>query len=129
MVDSIYSTFVKRVDEGRALSYTEIDAIGQGRIWSGIDAVELGLVDKFGGLTDAIEIAKNMAGLSDKYRIVELPAQEDPLTKIIKEITGEASLKSIEKKLGSDAEYFMIVKKLISNHGIMTRMPFDISME
>lgn len=126
MVDSIYTTFVRRVDDGRALSYDEIDAIGQGRIWSGIDALEIGLIDKFGGLNDAIEIAKNMAGLDEKYRIVELPKLEDPFEKIIKELTQNASLRSLERKLGIHGDYINSLRLLYENQGILARMPYDI---
>jgi len=129
MVDTIYTTFVRRVDEGRALNFVEIDNIGQGRIWSGVDALEQGLVDKIGGLQDAIEIAKNMAGLGEKYRIIELPEQEDPLTKIIEELTQTAYSKVIGDKLGAQSDYLMVVKKLQNNQGVLARMPFEISID
>lgn len=129
MVDSIYTTFVKRVDAGRALNFVEIDQIGQGRIWSGIDALELGLVDKIGGLQDAVEIARNMAGLGEKYRIVELPEQEDPLTKILQELSQGVYIRVFGEKLGTDSEYLMVVKKLLESRGILTRMSFDITIE
>jgi protease-4 len=129
MVDTIYSTFVKRVDAGRPLDYQQVDAIGQGRIWSGIDVVKLGLVDKIGGLQDAIEIARKMAGLDEKYRIVELPEQEDPLTTIIKEFTQSTYLNHLQKKLGVDGEYLMVLRKLIENQGVLTRMPYEINIE
>jgi protease IV len=129
MIDTIYRTFVNRVDAGRALSYSEIDKIGQGRIWSGIDAVELGLVDKIGGLQDAIEIARQMAGLDEKYRLIELPEQEDPFMAFIKGVTQGASLKILERKLGVESEYLTTLEKLKENQGILTRMPFDVVIE
>jgi protease-4 len=129
MIDTIYATFVRRVDAGRPLSYNEIDRIGQGRIWSGVDAVELGLVDKIGGLQDAIEIARKMAGLDEKYRLIELPEQEDMLTAIIKDLTEGAYLNTLQKKLGVDGEYLMVLRKLMENQGILTKMPFEITIE
>lgn len=126
MVDSIYVTFVKRVDEGRKLSYEQIDAIGQGRVWSGTDALEIGLVDKMGGLNDALEIAKNMAGLDEKYRVIELPKQEDPVEKLFRELSQGVSQRSIERRLGEYSEYYHAVKYLMENNGILARMPFDI---
>ncbi len=124
--DSIYATFVRRVEKGRPLTYDEIDEIGQGRIWSGLDAVELGLADKLGGLHDAIEIAKNMAGLDDKYRIVELPKQEDPIEKLIKDLTQGTKLRALKKELGIDGEYVNIYRQLMQNQGVVARMPYDI---
>ncbi len=126
--DSFYHTFVKRIELGRPLSYEEIDAVGQGRIWSGADAIGLGLADREGGLKDAIEVARNMAGLGEKYRIIELPAQENPIEKIIKELSQSVHLRAIEKSLGVNSEYVHTVNRLMENQGIMTRMPFDIEI-
>jgi protease IV len=126
MIDTIYATFVRRVDEGRPLTYSEIDQIGQGRVWSGTDAVKLGLVDKIGGLQDAVEIARKMAGLDEKFRLVELPEQEDALTAILKSLTQDTRFSALQKKLGADGDYLMVLKKLIENQGILTRMPYDI---
>lgn len=128
LIDSVYFTFVRRVDKGRELNFEQIDAIGQGRIWSGTDALEIGLIDKLGGLDDAIEIAKNMAGLDEKYRIVELPKLEDPIEKILKNLTQGVTERSIERKLGIYQEYYHSLKYLYENNGILTRMPFDITI-
>lgn len=127
-VDSVYHTFVQRVDQNRALTYQEIDAVGQGRVWSGIDAIENGLVDKKGGLEDAIEVARNMAGLDEKYRIIELPAQENPIEKIIRELSQSIHLRALEKALGGNSEYIYSVNKLMENQGLMTRIPYDIEI-
>lgn len=126
VIDSVYTTFVKRIEKGRPLTYEEIDEIAQGRVWSGIDAVELGLADKIGGLHDAIEIAKNMAGLDDKYRIVELPTQEDPFEKLLKDITSARKLRAIEKELGVHGEYLHVYRQLLQSQGIQARMAQDI---
>ncbi len=126
VIDSVYATFVKRVEKGRPLTYEEVDEIGQGRVWSGIDALELGLADKIGGLHDAIEIAKNMAGLDEKYRIVELPTQEDPFEKLIKDITSARTLSALEKELGVNGEYVRVYRQLMQNQGVQTRLPYDI---
>ncbi len=128
MVDSIYFTFVRRVDKGRELNFEQIDAIGQGRVWSGVDAMEIGLVDKMGGLNDAIEIAKNMAGLDEKYRIVELPKLEDPIEKLLKELAQGVKLRALGNELGIDENYIHTLRRLVQNQGILTRMPFDISI-
>ena len=71
-IDGIYEDFVGRVAAGRGLATEAVDEIAQGRVWAGGDAIEIGLVDELGGLTDAIRYAATMAGL-EKYRIVEYP--------------------------------------------------------
>jgi len=126
--NEIYKDFVNKVSEGRHMSFNEIDAIAQGRVWSGVDAVQLKLADKIGGLSDAVQIAKNMAGLDDKYRIIELPEQPDPFQKLIKDLTDNAKLKAFQRKLGFSAEYIPILERIIENQGILTRMPYDLTI-
>ena len=128
MVDSIYVTFVRRVDKGRELNFDQIDAIGQGRVWSGVDAMEIGLVDKMGGLNDAIEMAKNMAGLDEKYRIVELPKLEDPVEKIMRELAQGVKIRIFGEDMDISEQYLKILKQYIQNPGILARMPFDIEI-
>ena len=129
MVDNFYTTFVNRIDEGRRLSYDEIDALGQGRVWSGIDAFEHGLVDKLGGLQDAVETARRMAGLDERYRIIELPKQEDPLEKLLKDLTESRSTRMLEKTLGIPGDYISTLKFLVENQGILARMPVDLHIQ
>ncbi|MBA3285149.1 MAG: signal peptide peptidase SppA, partial [Nitrosopumilus sp.] len=84
MIDDIYQKFINHVAEGRNLDVAFVDSIAQGRVWSGIDAMQLGLVDTLGGVDVAINIAAQKAGL-EKYRIKELPEQKDPFEVILKE--------------------------------------------
>jgi len=71
IVDSYYEQFLARVSEGRGMSRDEVDSIAQGRIWSGVDAKEIGLVDELGGLDRALEIAREVSGLKeDQYQLV-----------------------------------------------------------
>ncbi len=78
IIKNMYKDFVEKVASGRNRSYDEIDKIGEGRVWSGADGVNIGLVDVLGGLETAIDIAVERAGLKNKqYKIIELP--ERPL--------------------------------------------------
>ena len=67
-----YDTFLDRVSQGRHMTKEAVNEIAQGRVWTGEDALKLGLVDVLGGLEDAIAIAANKAGLNN-YQITELP--------------------------------------------------------
>jgi protease-4 len=127
-INGIYKTFVGHVSEGRHLAFETVDKIGQGRIWSGIDALELRLIDKIGGLNDAVKVAKNMAGLSEKYRIIELPEQEDPIQKLIKDLTDGAKIKALSNEFKMGGEYVKSIMNILENQGVLTRMPFDISV-
>jgi len=124
-VERIYGTFTKRVADGRGMLISDVDSIGQGRVWSGVDAQSIGLVDVLGGLDDAIKIAADMAGLSN-YRISELPEKKDPFQQIMKEISGDASAKYLRYKLGENYNYIAPAEQLLKMKGIQARMMFDV---
>lgn len=127
-VVQIYDTFITHVSEGRSMSKEAVDAIGQGRVWTGTDALELGLVDVLGGLEDAIEIAANMADL-ENYRISNLPEQLDPMQELIKEITGGAKAAIMEDELGESYKFYKELQHVLEMDKLQTRMPlyFEIN--
>ncbi|MBN2275825.1 MAG: signal peptide peptidase SppA [Bacteroidales bacterium] len=127
MIDNIYGTFVTRVADGRGLRYATVDSIGEGRVWSGINAKEIGIVDETGGLTQAIEIAVEKTGL-EHYRIVELPKLKDPLEQLMSELTGETSLKYLQRELGPGYRYYYHLKSVLDSRGIMARLPFEFEI-
>ena len=92
-VKQFYDLFVGRVAEGRKMSPAEVHAVAQGRVWSGSQAKDLGLVDEIGGLRQALERARELASLPDDAPIVELPAEEPTLFDLILEMAGVPSLK------------------------------------
>jgi protease-4 len=122
-VENVYDTFISRVSLGRNLSKEYVDSVGQGRVWTGRDALELGLVDVLGGLETAIEISSNMADLQD-YRIVNLPKQKDPIEVLLQDLMGEEVKSSIVKKeLGDFYDTYMELKNINSMDQIQMRMP------
>ena len=78
-----YDQFTKRVAEGRGLRQTYVDSIGQGRVWSGADAIELGLVDQLGDMEDAIAYAAQQANLGNDYKVTEMPKKKDFMTRLM----------------------------------------------
>jgi protease IV len=124
-VEKVYDTFTKRVANGRKMEQANVDSIGQGRVWSGVEAKNIGLVDEFGGLNDAIAAAAKMANLS-KYRTVELPKQKDPFKEILSELGNEAETKYLNYKLGDEAKYFNKAQDLLKMQGIQARLPYVI---
>jgi protease-4 len=127
MIDEIYSTFVTRVSDGRKLSYENVDKIAEGRVWSGENAMERGLVDVMGGLSTALEIAAKKAKL-DNYRIVELPKLEDPFTLVIKELTGDVNERILRYELSDHYNQYRFMKQLLNGDRIQARLPFEISV-
>jgi protease IV len=124
-VENTYDVFLSRVAEGRKLSKAAVDSIGQGRVWSAMDAKRLGLVDLIGGLDKALEIAAFKAHLKD-YRVVDLPKQEDPLTSLFNDFSTKMKISIIRSELGQEQTIYEGLKSALSNQGILTRMPFEI---
>lgn len=127
-VEKGYQTFLSRVADGRKTTPEAIDKIGQGRIWSGANGIENGLVDGIGGLNDAIAIAAQKAGL-ERYRTVELPKQKDPFEELIKNLTSEAKIQVMKVQLGEAYQYWKNISRVKSMNGIYTRMPYDLTVE
>jgi len=124
-IEDIYSTFIKHVADGRGMTVEAIDSIGQGRIWSGINALKLGLVDKLGGLEDAIEIAAKKANL-ENYRIVNYPQPKDPFDTFIEIMDGNVRLHVFEQEMNDFEPYFEMFKNLSKQKGVQARLPFNI---
>jgi len=127
-IEDIYETFVGHVAEGRKMTTTAVDNIGQGRVWIGTDAIKIGLIDEFGGLTAAIDEAAKMANL-EKYVITELPEQKDPIEELVKDLFGQASIEAkIKAELGPNYKLYQYMKYWQNATGVQARMPFDINL-
>lgn len=125
-IEELYATFINHVADGRNMSTAAVDDVGQGRVWTGYDAKELGLVDVLGGLEKAIDIAAHLAEI-EEYRLVSLPEKEDPIEVLIKEISGEES-KQIAQYLGIDSKFVKSVERILKGEKIQARMPFELDI-
>ena len=126
-IERIYDNFVTRVSEGRHMTKANVDSIAQGRVWSGVDAKRLGLVDVFGGLDKAIEIAAKKAGLTS-YRIQELPYQEDPFQKFMKQLGGDSEAAILQKTLGDSYRYYQQLEHLRAMKSYQARLPYELEL-
>lgn len=129
-VERIYSTFVKRVANGRKMTEAQVDAIGQGRVWSGSDAIKIGLVDKIGGLENAIAEAAKLAKIKD-YKTENGPDFETNFKDMFKN-TPFASSKSsiIASEIGSENyKTLQQIKKATSRTGIQVILPYEINIK
>ncbi|HKJ41514.1 MAG TPA: signal peptide peptidase SppA [Sunxiuqinia sp.] len=127
-IEQGYDTFTSRVADGRGMTQVAVDSIGQGRVWAAKDAQQIGLVDKFGGVTDAVMLAKRMAKL-DRYRVVSLPKIKDPLEEWLKNISGSAKMWVLKQELGEGYKIYEQLDQIKQTRGILARMPFDVSIE
>lgn len=129
-VERIYFTFVNRVASGRKLTTQQVDAIGQGRVWTGQDAKKIGLVDAIGGLDDAIKEAAKL-GKTTKYRLQDYPEFDKSFNDLLENFgLAQTKEKLLKEELGT--ENYMIlqrIKQLSTQKRIQARMSFDMKIE
>ncbi len=124
-IENIYQVFIGHVAEGRKMTTAQVDSIGQGRVWTGVDAKRIGLVDELGGLQKAVDEAAKLAGLKD-YKIVNYPKLKDPFTQIIEQLKGDDASTQIKTILGENYAYYEYLQNIKSQKGIQARLPFDL---
>lgn len=127
-VNEIYFEFISKVAKGRGMTTDQVDSIGQGRVWSGEDALQIGLVDKLGGIEDAIAIAARMAEV-ENYRVVEYPAKKDKMQQIMEDLTGKGEEAFLQHRLGHYYEYVKDVEDLMKMEGVQARLPYQIYID
>src|SRR5690606_31799380 len=93
-VDSVYALFKRRVATGRDMDVEYVDSVGQGRIWTGTQALQLGLVDALGGLDRAVAGVANIAGLNS-YKVAVYPESDDQFSKILKMVSNTNVAESV----------------------------------
>lgn len=128
-VEQVYKTFVGHVAEGRNLSVEAVDSIGGGHIWSGTDALGIGLIDGFGGLKEAISVAAERAGVSEDFRIVSPATDESRLTQIVKLLSAEARAQMFRGETGEVYEMYDILRNLLYSNSIQALTPYRVEME
>jgi len=124
-VEAVYDVFIGRVAEGRKMTKDQVDSIGQGRVWSGSDALKINLVDELGGLPEAIAYAAKKAKLK-QYRTEELPLQKNPLDELFGKSEMDAETRIMKKSLGANYIYLKQVKSILNSKGVQVRLPYEI---
>ncbi len=126
-VNRVYDTFMKRVADGRDISVQQVDSIGQGRVWTGEQALAIGLVDRLASLDEAVEAAAAMAKLED-YRLVQYPAVKQPFENIMGTSTDKISTWFTKRELKQHYMIYEQMKSVMSNTGIQARIPFTFEI-
>lgn len=128
-VEHIYKTFVTHVAEGRKMTFDQVDAIAQGRVWTGSEALKIGLVDKIGGLNDAIAEAATLAKVKD-YSTQNYPEYEKKFNDMLQNLPFAKSKENFIKEEIGEENYFIIeqVKRLQAKKGVQAMMPFEINI-
>jgi protease IV len=126
-VEDIYDIFLEKVADGRNMTKEAVDEIGQGRVWSGENALEIGLVDELGGLDRAVKLAAELAEL-ENYRTVDLPALTDPFQEFLKGGSDNVRARIIKSILGESAKYYELVDRAGKMNGVYALVPYSIEI-
>ena len=129
-IEKVYNTFVKRVAKGRGLTYEQVNKIAQGRVWSGLDAKKIGLVDDLGGLDKALERTASLAKISE-YNITVYPKYKDDFQDILKELQngpfGKIHQTGIQSELKKTiGPLLRSIERFSNQEGIQARLPFEL---
>lgn len=126
-VNRIYDTFLGRVAKGRGLSVAQVDSIGQGRVWTGQQALEIGLVDRIGGLDAAIASAAAKAKLRN-YRLMAYPVAKDPFSSLLSTSKEKIKVWMFADDFGDYMGYVNQFKSIVNTSGIQARIPYIVEI-
>ena len=126
-VDDGYDLFLKRCADGRNMSVEEIDKIGQGRVWTGNKAKELGLVDEIGDLDKAVGIAAQRAGLGE-YVVKSYPEATDFMTELLEGDEKDYMESALRTAMGEYYDCIRFVRNIKNAAPIQARMPFELNI-
>lgn len=131
-IKSTYETFLNRVAQGRNISMAKADSLAQGRVWSGVDAQRLGLIDTLGSLEDAIAEAAKMAEMK-AFGIKKFPKYKTGFERLMEDLGGagaKAKQKLIEEEIGTEAYSILKqIKTTMDQEGVQARMPFVLDIK
>ena len=120
-----YDVFLTRCAEGRGMSKEDIDAIGQGRVWTGRQAYELGLVDELGGINDAIELAVELSDVVN-YTIVHVSTATDFMKELFEKQFEDIKISMLRDMMGEEYDFFITLQNIKKFSGIQARLPYDL---
>jgi protease-4 len=127
-IEWVYSTFVGHVSAGRNMSYEAVDAIGGGRVWSGLDAMQIGLIDGFGGIREAINLAADRAGVASDFSIDQPSGPSTPFEAFMQALNS-AKAARIKGELGEAMAHYNTLQSVLSDRGVQARLPYVIEIQ
>jgi protease-4 len=126
-VENVYSKFTAKVAKFRNLSVEKVDSIGQGRVWSGVNALDIGLIDYFGGMKEAVEEAARLANIQE-YTLIELPKELNTFEMLMKTFEVKISGSPENELINSLKQYEYLINS-IKNYGIVAKLPYEVDIE
>jgi protease IV len=135
MVNDIYDDFLNKVSESRKLPKDKVAEIAQGRVWSGVDAKKIGLVDDIGGLNEAIAYAAQVAKLDDDWELEEYPVVEGWEERLLKQFGNTKDIRALQSQDPLTTELLKVkselsmLKSFNDPHGVYVRLPFNFKLD
>jgi protease-4 len=127
-VEDVYATFVGHVAEGRNMTPEAVDEIGQGRVWAGGDALEIGLIDGYGGLVDALSLAADRVGVADDFRIWEVTGEASPFDALFSGLAAKIRGYVLKDELGETFRHYEYIRGMMDDGGIQARLPYVVDV-
>jgi protease-4 len=123
MIVQIYDDFLLRVSQGRKMDINQVDSVARGRVWTGLDAKRLGLVDELGGLTEALNYAAQEIGVELKDNVKVLPEMQDPFESLFNDVAEAKSDLMLKEMAGSHYPIWKQMKNMMDHPGVYAQLP------
>jgi protease IV len=127
--EEIYNSFTTKAADGRGMDVEELRKVASGRVWTGTQAKDRGLVDVLGNFNDALNIAATKAGVANDYKVRYYPVQKSFFQEWLTEMEENSETKALQRELGEHYKTFEELKKLKGYQGIQARMPFELTIQ
>ncbi len=128
MVEDTYSTFVGHVADGRNMTPEAVDDIGQGRVWAGHDAFEIGLIDGYGGLVDALSLAADRVGVGGDFRVWEVMGELSPFDALFSGFSASVRRTVLQDELGEAFRHYEYLRGVLDKPEVQARLPYVIDI-
>ncbi|MFA7117066.1 MAG: signal peptide peptidase SppA [Bacteroidales bacterium] len=126
-IEQVYTNFLSIVSNGRSMTTEKVDSIAQGRVWTGYNAIKIGLVDEIGGLNDALEYASEITGL-EEYRLVSYPKQRNSISELMSNMNQAAANINFFSNATPEDIYNQVASDLEKSKGIYARIPYIMNI-
>jgi protease-4 len=123
--DEVYDVFTSKAAQGRNMSQDEIKKVASGRVWTGTQALEKGLVDKLGSFEDAVKIAADGAGIGTDYKLKYYPKQQSFIERLMTDYEDDVRASTLKKETGEYYRWFQQWEKVKDFQGTQARMPIE----
>ncbi len=120
---------LERVAQGRNITVAQADSMAQGRVWSGLDAKKLGLIDELGNLDDAIAAAAELANI-ESYGVKKYPKYKTGFEKFMEDMSSKIGQRFIKEEIGEETyDILKQMKSTMEQKGVQARMPFVLDIK